>query len=139
MNPSPNSGPNLLIRNNLSHQPGLFSKISPPNSGILARLLDVLEAHLDDLDLKSGSLYLLVPTSRATLHRFLRRNIGLSTSDFLNRYRVSRSLPLLSDLSRDINQIAAAVGMNSSAYTRAFKQEFGQTPSSFRRFLPVFP
>lgn len=103
-----------------------------PDQPLINRLQEVIESHLDDFDLCSGKLHRYVPTSRATLHRLLHRHEGVSTSRYLSRYRIQRSLHWLADCQRSIADVAAKVGMNSSAYTRAFRAEFGHTPSELR-------
>lgn len=99
----------------------------------LLRIAEVIEARLDDGSLSSGNLHVFVPTSRATLHRLLHKYAGLSASDYLNLYRVRRSLEYLFCAHRSISDVASCVGMNNSAYTRAFKAVFGLTPSEYRR------
>jgi AraC-like DNA-binding protein len=106
--------------------------LAAPGHSLAVRLREVIEAHLDDSELCSGNLHRLVPTSRATLHRLLHKYTGLSTSSYLSRYRIQRSVYFLADCQRSIAEVAAKVGMNSSAYTRAFRAEFGYTPSDFR-------
>ena len=106
--------------------------LAAPGQSFAARLQEVIEAHLDDSDLCSGNLHRFVPTSRATLHRLLHKYAGLSTSSYLSRYRIQRSLHFLADCHQSIADVAAKVGMNSSAYTRAFRAEFGHTPSDVR-------
>lgn len=116
-------------------QPDYRSLPAPiqPAEPFLLRITEVIEAHLDDGDLCSGNLHRFVPTSRATLHRLLQKYAGLSASDYLNLYRVHRSLDFLQSARHSISEVAASVGMNNSAYTRAFKTVFGQTPSEFRK------
>jgi AraC-like DNA-binding protein len=109
--------------------PDLFSQDQP----FLLRVAEIVETHLGDCELCSGNLHRLVPTSRATLHRLLHKYTGLCASDYLNRYRVIRSLDHLSCCFRSISEVADCVGMTNSAYTRAFKQVFGQTPTEYRR------
>lgn len=107
--------------------------LAPPDQPFLSRIKDAIESRLDDNNLCSGNLHQFVPTSRATLHRFLHKCTGGSTSDYLNCYRVQRSLSYLNCPNCSISNVAAHVGMNVSAYTRAFKTVFGQTPSAYRR------
>lgn len=103
-----------------------------PGYFLTARLREVIEAHLDDTNLCSGNLHRFVPTSRATLHRLLHKYAGQSTSSYLSHYRIQRSLQFLGDCRQSISEVAAKVGMNSPAYTRAFRAAFGHTPSDFR-------
>lgn len=107
--------------------------LHPADQPFLSRIVEIIEAHLDDGNLSSGNLHRFVPTSRATLHRLLHKYAGLSASDYLNRYRVRRSLDYLFCAKHSISDVAACVGMNNSAYTRAFKAVFGRTPSEYRR------
>lgn len=99
----------------------------------LARLNLAIEANIQDFDLCSGNLHRIVPTSRATLHRKLAQTLSLCASAYLNLYRVCRSLEYLPVREYAIKDIALLVGMNGSAYTRAFKNFLGQAPNNFRQ------
>lgn len=113
--------------------PPVQPTLIPPDQPFLSRIKDAIESRLDDNGLCSGNLHRFVPTSRATLHRFLHKCTGGSTSDYLNCYRVQRSLAYLNCPHCSISDVAAQVGMNISAYTRAFKAVFGVTPTEYRR------
>lgn len=99
---------------------------------VLIRLNEVVENRFHDFDLSSGNLHRLVPTSRATLHRKLSRAFGICASEYLNNYRVFRSLDYFPSLRYSITDIAMLVGMSSSAFSRAFKTFVGQTPNDYR-------
>ncbi len=63
--------------------------------------------------------------------RFFKRMTGQTLSQYLENYRVSQSLNLLSDGKLSILQIAAQVGFsNAGRFSAAFQKRMGCTPAS---------
>jgi len=67
------------------------------------------------------------------LTRFTRRVFGLTPTQLIARIRIAAASRLLSDTDRSIADIAQACGFcDHSAFTRAFRNATGVTPSAFR-------
>ena len=72
--------------------------------------------------------------SRATLVRRFRESVGLAPIEYLTRWRLLKAHRLASNSDDSIGRIASRVGFSSDqTLTRAFKRQFGITPSSLRR------
>jgi AraC-like DNA-binding protein len=67
-----------------------------------------------------------------TLQRRL-ADAGLTYSDLVLEIRLNRARELLGDRSRQIDEIASALGyLDAANFTRAFKKHAGMTPSQYR-------
>ncbi|MEK6476277.1 helix-turn-helix domain-containing protein [Catalinimonas sp. 4WD22] len=88
------------------------------------------ELKLDDL---AGALQI----SRHHLSQIINEQIGLSFSDFINRYRVEEAQRLLADADyQDVKILAVAfdAGFNTKAsFYNAFKKTTGTSPTEFRK------
>ena len=70
--------------------------------------------------------------------RFLQLH-GLTFQQWLRSIRIERSVRLLRDLDRPVDEVAVRVGYSDSrSFRRAFKRIRGQTPTAFRRALVSF-
>lgn len=77
---------------------------------------------------------------RSYLVRLLRKHTGLSPMAWLARSRGERAAVLLLTTDRTVAAIGAAVGWPDPNYfSRRFRSLFRQTPSDYRRQLPVKP
>jgi AraC-like DNA-binding protein len=60
---------------------------------------------------------------------------GTHYLEYLNHYRVSKSISLLRESKKTISEIAGACGFNSSqSFIRVFKKQMGEPPGKFRKF-----
>ena len=74
-----------------------------------------------------------VGISRSVLAERFRHYLGEPPMAYLTRWRLQLGAQRLTDTSRSVAEIAAAVGYESEpAFNRAFKREFGQPPARFR-------
>ena len=59
---------------------------------------------------------------------------GKTLQQFLNGYRLKHAMRLLTDTNDSIEQVAFASGFNSrQVFTRVFRNEYGMSPSDYRR------
>lgn len=70
------------------------------------------------------------------VHRKLRALTDLSTSRFINDFRLQKGKPLLSDISMNISEVAYACGYSDPGYFgRLFTKRYGMTPQEYRKSL----
>lgn len=102
--------------------------------GWLAPLQALLHDHCQPLPDLAG-LRRLAGVSREHLARSLRRHLGLSPSQFLNRCRTRRlAQSLLAERGRSVRDLAADQGFSSLTYAaRCFRLAFGMSPREWRR------
>ena len=72
--------------------------------------------------------------SERHLARCFRREMGVTLSNYLNRYRVRQARALLEAGEKSITEIAMAVGFSDSSYFgRVFRQEVGVSPRAYQQ------
>ena len=88
--------------------------------------------HLDTATVQTVSR--AVAVSERTLRRQFQASIGLPWRTYLLHARMLRAMALLAAPGQSVADTAIAVGFDSlSAFTRAFAQFAGETPSSYRK------
>lgn len=76
----------------------------------------------------------LVEFSESHFMRYFRETMGTSFIDYLKEYRLTMAARLLIASESSILNISAEVGFdNLSYFNRAFKQQYGVTPSQYRK------
>lgn len=75
-----------------------------------------------------------IGTNERTLTLLFRQHFGLPVFAWLRRERFSKACALLLETDLEITEIALSVGYATpSAFTTAFREQFGITPSHYRR------
>lgn len=99
----------------------------------LARVRRVIQAHLGSARLSPLLLCRMAGMSRSQLYRLLEGEGGVAR--YIQKLRLEASHAALSDASeqRSIAEVAESCGFHDpSAFSRAFRREFGATPSEVR-------
>lgn len=100
----------------------------------MRRVLDHVDRHLDrDLDLETLSG--VAAFSKFHFHRQFTATFGLSVHRYVQLARLKRaSYRLAYSGARSVTEVAMDAGYDApDAFARAFRQRFGQSPSSFRK------
>jgi YesN/AraC family two-component response regulator len=107
---------------------------APPIPDIfLTSLYEQLEAHLDDADFGVDQLVDLLTMSRSSLHRKLKSLTGLSTTEVVRNFRLSKAVEFLRQ-GFSSSDAAYKSGFGSPAYfTKCFREVYGLTPTDFVR------
>ena len=66
-------------------------------------------------------------------HRVFTAQVGESAASYVRRLRMERAGRKLRMGAVDITEVALAAGYDSHAFSKAFKQQFGLSPSEFRQ------
>lgn len=101
----------------------------------MQRVFDHIDRHLDDdLDLEAVSA--VAAFSKYHFHRQFTSTFGLSVHRYVHLARMKRaSYRLAYRDSQSVTDIAMDAGYDApDAFARAFRQRFGQSPSSFRKY-----
>ena len=118
---------------------GDTARISDDAHSYIHKAIRYLEAHYTE----SLSIPLIAShtgVSAIYLNRIFKLSTGKTVSEYLNDYRIARSLPMLADSSKTIIHISEAVGYGDvRSYIRFFKKFYGMTPSEYRRNPPSQP
>lgn len=87
-----------------------------------------------DVDVNLLSTKLAMSTS--TLYRKMKSMTGISTNEYIRKYKMQYAEHLLQEGKYTISEISFMVGMNSIAYFRkCFKDEYGLIPSEYLKKL----
>jgi AraC family transcriptional regulator len=100
----------------------------------MQRVLDHIDRHLDD-DLDLDALSSVAAYSKYHFHRQFTATFGLSVHRYIQLARMKRaSYRLAYADAQSVTEIAMDAGYDApDAFARAFRQRFGQSPSSFQK------
>jgi AraC-like DNA-binding protein len=71
--------------------------------------------------------------SRTQIHRKLKAIVGLSTTQYIKKYKMQKAMQDLKDHTGTISEIAYRYGFSSPAYfSRVFQDIYGKKPSTVR-------
>ena len=99
----------------------------------ILRVVDFVQAHLDS-EIDPEQLGEIAGFSRHHFHRVFRGMTGESVMGFVRRLRLERAAMRLKFSSEPITHVALGSGYTShEAFTRAFKNRFGSSPSDYRQ------
>src|SRR5262245_22088261 len=109
--------------------------MTPTNQTYRQRVLAVqlhIEQHLD-ADLPRASLARVAHFSPFHFHRLFRALVGENVSEYVRRLRLESAAVALKTSEKSVLEIALAAGYGThEAFTRAFRQMFGASPTQFR-------
>jgi YesN/AraC family two-component response regulator len=139
----------LTIRNIFKHQQSIkeyYSKDlhqetralvhAAKDKDFIDMLLSVLEEQLSNPELDVEYICRRIGMSRTKLHQMIKTITGQSISDFVRRVRLRKALQIMTEEDVLITEVMYRVGMQTqSHFTKAFKKEFGKTPSQFLQEL----
>ena len=108
------------------------STTSSMDEVFLERLLTIFESHFSESDFSTENFAREVGMSRNHLNRKLKALTDLSTHEFLLNLRLKRAAQLLKKRAGTVSEIAYTIGFNNpSKFARAFKIQYGCSPSAF--------
>ena len=71
--------------------------------------------------------------NRSYLTRLFKEATGYTLQQYLTIYRMKQAMRLLKETDKSIQEITAAVGYSDTfTFSKAFKRQYGKSPSSFR-------
>jgi signal transduction histidine kinase/DNA-binding response OmpR family regulator len=106
--------------------------VSSLDEKFIIKVIQAVEAHLDDTQFSVDVLTTELGMSRTNLHRKLKAVTGYSASEFIQDFRLRRAAQLIEKKADSLSQIAYQVGFNDQSYfTKCFKKKFGVTPSEY--------
>lgn len=107
-------------------------KVSSIDRKFLDKLLEIIEANLDDPDLNVEALSEKMDISRVTLNKKIHALTGEKANEFIRSYRLKRAMQLLKENFGTVLDVAMEVGFSSPSYfSKCFKEKFHQLPSAF--------
>ncbi|WP_461127644.1 substrate-binding domain-containing protein [Spirosoma aerophilum] len=93
----------------------------------------LLEKHINSNQLSVENLSRELGMSRVQLYRKITALTNKNVNDYIADYRIKKAKQLLGDQTKNISEIAYALGFKDPAYFATFfRQKVGQTPSEWR-------
>lgn len=131
---------NLLKSNYISEAAKFTAEESSDNivftradDGFMNMLVEMIENHIEDVDLDINKLASMMNMSRATLYRKTSEVLRVTPNDFIRMIRLKKAAELLRQKEYRVNEIAYIVGFSSSSYfSKCFYKHFGVLPKDFK-------
>jgi len=121
-----------VLVDQLARAPCAGSYLPSSTDPALATVLEFLESHPDD-NRPLPALARLAHTTERTLIRRAQRDLGMPLSEWRQRLRILKAMPLLAE-GRKVESIALELGYASaSAFIAMFRRLMNQTPAEFRK------
>ncbi|WP_438422295.1 ATP-binding protein [Aquimarina macrocephali] len=121
------------IQNNGFYQ---FLNKSPekPEAKFLQKTMAIIHKEMDNSNFGSGELAKKMYLSESQVYRKLKAITDKSTAVFIRSIRLQKAKELITTTDKTISEIAYEVGFNDpSWFSRAFKEEFGLSPSDISK------
>ena len=102
------------------------------NNKFLKQFVDVLDRYIDRPELDVNFVASELSMSRSKLYAKIKSLTGKSIVEFTLNYRLRKAARLIIEENRSMAEVMTMVGIESQSYfSRAFKKEFGETPTAF--------
>lgn len=99
-------------------------------------LLTRIEAHLMDADFDISMLCSEMGMSKTNLYQKIKQLTGQATGDFVRTIRLKKAAYIMSHEDVPLSEVILRIGIQTQSYfTKAFKKEFGKTPTQFLQEL----
>jgi len=110
------------------------SEVAGPEDAFLQKLIQLVEAQLDNPEFTAAQLYTAAHMSQPQLYRKLMALTGKSPALFIRAIRLRKAADMLRNTDMNVSEIAWATGFNDPSYfARVFHEEFGKAPGEWRR------
>lgn len=121
-----------VLVDRLAAAPCAGSYLPASTDPVLAPVLDALQAHPED-NRTLPELAAFAHTTERTLIRRCQRDLGMSLSEWRQRLRILKAMPLLA-AGRSVEAVALDLGYaSSSAFITMFRKLMNQTPAEFAK------
>ncbi|AYH43989.1 helix-turn-helix transcriptional regulator [Azoarcus sp. DN11] len=121
-----------VLVDQLAHAPCAGSYLPSSSDPSLGAVLRFLDTHPDD-NRTMAELARLANTTERTLLRRAQRDLGMPLSEWRQRLRILKAMPLLA-AGRTVEAVALELGYASaSAFIAMFRRLMQQTPAEFRK------
>ncbi|MBU2945469.1 hybrid sensor histidine kinase/response regulator transcription factor [Zobellia uliginosa] len=108
-------------------------KITSPDQEFLNRVIELLEMNIMDAEFNAESLTAALAMSRSAVYNKFKEFTGLSTGEFIRRFRLKRAKQLLESTDLTVKEILYMSGFNTASYfTKCFKKVYGELPKEYQ-------
>ena len=100
----------------------------------LKKLNDIIDSHINDVNLDVDMIADLMNLSRPTLYRKINGLSNVTPNELIKISRLKKAAELILQGDMRIYEIVEAVGFNSQSYfSRAFSKQFNMSPSQYAK------
>ncbi|WP_400073748.1 two-component regulator propeller domain-containing protein [Zobellia russellii] len=104
-------------------------EVTSPDQEFLNRVIELLEMNIMDAEFNAESLTAALSMSRSAVYNKFKEFTGLSTGEFIRRFRLKRAKQLLETTDLTVKEILYMSGFNTASYfTKCFKKVYGTLP-----------
>ncbi|MDD4418401.1 MAG: two-component regulator propeller domain-containing protein [Bacteroides graminisolvens] len=104
------------------------------DENFLEKLNDIINKHMEDINLDVDMIADQMSLSRPTLYRKISALSNLTPNELINISRLKKAAELILQGDMRIYEIAETVGFNSHSYfSRAFSKQFNMSPSQYAK------
>ena len=139
----------LTIRNILQHKQKLKERYfkdhyseakelvhSRKDKEFMDQLIAIIESHLTNPDMDVDYICMQMGMSRTKLYLKIKNVTGQSIGELVRTIRLRKAAQLMTHQDVSLTDVMYSVGIQTQSYfTKAFKKEFGKTPSQFLKEL----
>lgn len=107
---------------------------SSKDKEFMNQLILIIEEHLSNPDMNIDYICTQIGMSRTKLYQKIKNITGQPIGDFIRTIRLKKAAHLMTHQDSSLTDIMYSVGLQTQSYfTKAFKKEFGKTPSQFMK------
>lgn len=115
-------------------------QVTSPDESLLRHLTEIMESHIADANFNVNKMCEMVHLSHMHFIRKVKQLTGKKPIDLLKSFRLQRAKELLKQNKLNVAEIAYMVGYDlPNSFSRAFKKEFGLTPSEYLESIDQMP
>jgi CheY-like chemotaxis protein len=102
----------------------------------LDQLISIIESHLSNPDMDVDYICSQIGMSKTKLYQKIKKLTGQSIGEFIRTIRFKKAVQIMTHEDVSLAEVMYSVGIQTQSYfTKAFKKEFGKTPSQFLKDL----
>ncbi|MHA4806651.1 hybrid sensor histidine kinase/response regulator transcription factor [Flavitalea flava] len=106
------------------------------DKAFMDQLLEIIESQLINPDLDVDYLCKQIGMSRTKLYQKIKQFTGQSINEFVRGIRLKKAVHIMTHEEVPLAEVIYRIGIQTQSYfTKAFKKEFGKTPSQFLQEL----
>ncbi|MET0634793.1 MAG: two-component regulator propeller domain-containing protein [Chitinophagaceae bacterium] len=100
------------------------------------QLITEIEQHLSNPELDVDYICARIGMSKTKLYQKIKKISGQSIGEFIRTIRFKKAVQLMTEEDMPLTEVMYSVGIQTQSYfTKAFKSEFGKTPTQFLKDL----
>ncbi len=109
---------------------------STKDKAFMDKLLGIIDMHIEEQELDVDYLCQNLYTSRTKLYQKINSISGQSVGEFIRTARLKKAVYIMTHEDITINELIQRTGFTSGSYfARAFRKEFGESPTQFLQNL----